>query len=136
MVSVELPGIGGEHLGSVTGQLEVKEDTFEEKMSEEERGGPTEELEEVVVREENPPKTVKIGSTLAPEHKAVLQKDFVTSLRLRNGYSTKYGEKARQRLDLVCGDYSSDFLAPSFQADLASGFCQTKRQRRRRSKRR
>ncbi|KAK0575067.1 hypothetical protein LWI29_033563 [Acer saccharum] len=76
MVSAELPGTGGEHLGSVTGQLEVKEDTFEEEMPEEEGGGPAEELEEVMVREENPPKTVKIGSTLAPEHKAVLQKKF------------------------------------------------------------
>ncbi|KAK0588280.1 hypothetical protein LWI29_037133 [Acer saccharum] len=74
MVSAELPSTGGEHLGSVTGQLEVEEDTFEEEMLEEERGGPVEELEEVVIREENPPKTVKIGSTLAPEHKAVLQK--------------------------------------------------------------
>ncbi|KAK0599434.1 hypothetical protein LWI29_005254 [Acer saccharum] len=54
--------------------MEVEEDTFEEETLEEERGGPAEELEEVVVREENPPKTVKIGSTLAPEHKAMLQK--------------------------------------------------------------
>ncbi|KAK0571734.1 hypothetical protein LWI29_020768 [Acer saccharum] len=73
-VSTELPGIRGEHLGSVTGQMEVEEDTFEEEMPEEERGGPAKELEEVVVREENPPKTVKIGSILAPDHKAVLQK--------------------------------------------------------------
>ncbi|KAK0604480.1 hypothetical protein LWI29_016046 [Acer saccharum] len=74
MVSAKLRSTRGEHLGSVTGQLDVEEDTFEEEMPGEERGGPTEELEEVVVREENPPKTVKIGSTLAPEHKAVLQK--------------------------------------------------------------
>ncbi|KAK0602400.1 hypothetical protein LWI29_032962 [Acer saccharum] len=74
MVSAELRSTGGEHLGNVTGQLDVEEDTFEEEMPEEERGGLAEELEEVVVREENPPKTVKIGSTVAPEHKAVLQK--------------------------------------------------------------
>ncbi|TXG57241.1 hypothetical protein EZV62_018554 [Acer yangbiense] len=74
MFSAELHSTGEEHLGSVTGQLDVKEDTFGEEMPEEERGGPVEELEEVVVREENPPKTVKIGSTLSPEHKAVLQK--------------------------------------------------------------
>ncbi|KAK0571222.1 hypothetical protein LWI29_012685 [Acer saccharum] len=48
-VSTELPGTRGEHLGSVTGQMEVEEDTFEEEMSEEERGGPAEELEEVVI---------------------------------------------------------------------------------------
>ncbi|KAK0572829.1 hypothetical protein LWI29_037867 [Acer saccharum] len=40
--------------GSVTGQLEVGEDTLEEEMPEKERGGPAEELEEVTVREENP----------------------------------------------------------------------------------
>ncbi|KAK0570392.1 hypothetical protein LWI29_000447 [Acer saccharum] len=78
MVSAELPRTGGEHLGSVTGQLEVEEDTFEKEMLEEERGGHAEKLEEVVVREENPPKTVKIGSTLAPKHKAVLQKTTPT----------------------------------------------------------
>ncbi|KAK0572744.1 hypothetical protein LWI29_036498 [Acer saccharum] len=77
MVNTKLPGTGGEPLGSVTGHMEVKEDTFEEETPEEERGGPAEELEEVVVREENPPKTVKIGSTLAPEHKAMLQKGSV-----------------------------------------------------------
>ncbi|KAK0571958.1 hypothetical protein LWI29_023972 [Acer saccharum] len=49
MVSAELPSTRGEHLGSVTGQLEVEEDTFEEEMPEEERGGSAEELEEVVV---------------------------------------------------------------------------------------
>ncbi|KAK0579788.1 hypothetical protein LWI29_031457 [Acer saccharum] len=43
-------------------------------LDEEERGGPVEELEEVVVKEEDPPKMVKIGSTLTSEHKAVLQK--------------------------------------------------------------
>ncbi|KAK0586595.1 hypothetical protein LWI29_009360 [Acer saccharum] len=74
MVNMVLPGIGGEPLGSVTGQMEVEEDTFEEETPEEERGGPAEELEEVMVREANPPKTVKIGSTLAPKHKAMLQK--------------------------------------------------------------
>ncbi|KAK0608020.1 hypothetical protein LWI29_024261 [Acer saccharum] len=45
MVSTELPGIGGEHLGSLTGQMEVEEDTFKEEMPEEERGGPAEELD-------------------------------------------------------------------------------------------
>ncbi|KAK0582622.1 hypothetical protein LWI29_027744 [Acer saccharum] len=66
--------IGGGHRRSVAEQLDIEEDTFEEETPEEERGGPAEELEEVVVREENPPKTVKIGSTLAPEHKVMLQK--------------------------------------------------------------
>ncbi|KAK0579959.1 hypothetical protein LWI29_034011 [Acer saccharum] len=47
-VSTELPGTRGEHLGSAMGQMEVEEDTFEEEMLEEERGGPPEELEEVV----------------------------------------------------------------------------------------
>ncbi|KAK0581750.1 hypothetical protein LWI29_017490 [Acer saccharum] len=89
VVSAALPGTGGEHLGSVMGQLEVEEDIFEEDMSEEERGGPVEELEKVVIREENPPKTVKIGSTLAPEHKAVLQKGLtrgLTIMRILGGF--------------------------------------------------
>ena len=45
----------------------------EEVAEEEERGGPAEELEEVVVREGEPARTVKMGSTLTPEHKAALQ---------------------------------------------------------------
>ncbi|KAK0571144.1 hypothetical protein LWI29_011729 [Acer saccharum] len=65
--------IGWEHMGSTIEHLKVEEETFEDETPEkEERGGPAEELEEVVVREENPPRTVKIGSTLALEHKAAL----------------------------------------------------------------
>ncbi|KAK0570911.1 hypothetical protein LWI29_008332 [Acer saccharum] len=78
--SMEPHGIGLEHQGSVIEQPEIEEEALEEEMpeeeeeEEEERGGPAEELEEDVVREEDPPKTVKIGSTLTSKHKAALQK--------------------------------------------------------------
>ncbi|KAK0576787.1 hypothetical protein LWI29_023256 [Acer saccharum] len=51
-------------------------------MPGEERGGPAKELEEVVVREENPPKTVKIGSTLAPKQRLCYKKCSGTTMML------------------------------------------------------
>ncbi|KAK0579104.1 hypothetical protein LWI29_021148 [Acer saccharum] len=61
--------IGWKHMGSTMEQPKVEEETFEEETPEDERRGPAEELEEVVIREENPPRTMKIGSALASEHK-------------------------------------------------------------------
>ncbi|KAK0577983.1 hypothetical protein LWI29_003329 [Acer saccharum] len=73
---------GWEHMGSTMEHPEVEEETFEEETpEEEERGGPAEELEEVVVREENPSRTVKIGSILTSEYKAVLQKRVTTFVK-------------------------------------------------------
>ncbi|KAK0586906.1 hypothetical protein LWI29_014208 [Acer saccharum] len=74
-INAQSHDVGWEHMGSTIEHLEVEEETFEEETpEEEERGGPAEELEEVMVREENPQRTVKIGSTLALEHMAALQK--------------------------------------------------------------